>query len=145
LFRGNYIYNLDAKGRLSIPAKLRKQISPEANDTFIITKGTGQCIDLYPLDEWQHLEKKLLELNVFIPEDAKFVRMILQDASEDTMDNQSRITIPQQLKNHAGITKEVLLLGVLKKIELWNPENYNNYINQTEETYEQIAAKVMAK
>jgi MraZ protein len=145
LFRGHYIYSVDAKGRVSIPAKLRKHVSAEANDTFIMTKGTAACIDVYPLDQWQQFERKLLELNTFNPLNAKFVRMSLQFATEDNLDTQSRILIPQTLLQYAKIDKEVLILGALKKIELWNPGVYDEYLIQTPETYEQIAAEVMAK
>ncbi len=70
--------------------------------------------------------------------------MISQFATEDQMDSQSRILIPQNLIDYAGIQKEVLILGVLKKIEVWNPKTYEDYVNDSNETYEQIAARVMA-
>jgi MraZ protein len=69
--------------------------------------------------------------------------MLLQHAFEDTLDSQSRILIPQNLLTHAGITKDVLILGVSTKIELWNPSVYENYLNSSEETFEQIAARVI--
>ena len=144
LFRGQYIYSVDSKGRLSIPAKLRRQLSPEANDTFVMTQGTANCIDLYPMDQWQHFEQKLIDLNPFNPQEAKFIRMILQFATEDKLDSQSRILIPPNLLEYAKIEKEVLVLGALKKIELWNPKTYKEYLEQSSETYEEIAAKVMA-
>ena len=145
MFRGQFTYSIDSKGRISIPAKLRKHVSPEANETFVMTKGTATCIDIYPLDEWQQIEQRLLKLNPFNPDDAKFIRMFSQFASEDTMDSQSRILIPHSLIEYARIEKEVLILGALKKIEVWNPVVYEDYINQSTETYEQIAAKVMTE
>ena len=144
MFRGQFTYSVDSKGRVSIPAKLRKHISSEANDTFIMTQGTATCIDLYPLDQWQQFEQKLLNLNPFKPNEAKFIRMISQYASEDTLDSQSRLLIPQNLLQYAKIDKDVLILGALKKIELWNPQVYADYLTQSSETYEQIAAEVMA-
>jgi len=144
LFRGQFSYSVDAKGRVSIPARLRKHVSPEANDTFVMTQGTGKCIDVYPLDQWLVFEKKLEELNPFDPRKAKFIRMILQHAAEDTLDSQSRILIPQKLLEYAKIEKEVIILGALKKIEIWNPKEFENYLKDTPETYEEIAAQVMA-
>jgi len=144
LFRGQYTYSVDSKGRLSIPAKLRRQLSPEANDTFVMTQGTANCIDVYPMDQWQQFEQKLIDLNPFNPQEAKFIRMILQYATEDNLDSQSRILIPPNLLEYAKIEKEVLVLGALKKIELWNPNVYKEYLEQSSETYEEIAAKVMA-
>jgi MraZ protein len=144
MFRGHFTYSIDNKGRISIPAKLRRHVAPEANDTFIITRGTAACIDIFPLDEWQKFEEKLLNLNSFDPIEAKFIRMISQFATDDTLDSQSRILIPQSLIKFARIEKDVIILGALQKMEVWNPQLYEEYINQTGETYEQIAAKVMS-
>lgn len=88
---------MDSKGRIAIPAKLRKHISAEANETFVMTRGLSNCIDLYPLDEWVKIEQALLNLNSFQPDDARFIRMFVQFASEDVMDVQSRIMIPPRL------------------------------------------------
>ena len=144
MFRGQFTYSVDSKGRIAIPAKLRKHVAAEANDTFVMTRGLSNCIDLYPLDEWQRIEEKLLNLNSFQPDDARFIRMFVQFASEDVMDGQARILIPSTLINYAKIEKEVLILGALKKIEVWNPKVYDEYLSQSEQTYEEIAAKVMA-
>lgn len=144
MFRGQFTYSIDSKGRVSIPAKLRKHINAEANDSFVMTRGLSNCIDVYPLDEWQQVEKKLAELNPFSKDDIKFIRLFSQFAAEDKMDSQSRILIPSSLIQYAKIEKEVLILGALKKIELWNPKTYEEYISQSDESYEDIAAKVMA-
>ncbi len=144
MFRGQFTYSIDSKGRIAIPARLRKHVTAEANDTFVMTRGLSNCIDIYPLDEWQRIEEKLLQLNSFQPDDARFIRMFVQFASEDVMDGQSRILIPSTLINYAKIEKEVLILGALKKIEVWNPKVYDEYLSQSVQTYEEIAAKVMA-
>lgn len=144
MFKGQFTYSIDAKGRISIPAKLRKHISADANDTIVITKGLSKCIDLYPQDEWLRIEEKLLNLNQFQPDDARFLRMFVQYANEDVMDSQSRILIPQLLVDYAEIEKEVLIIGALRKIEVWNPKIYEEYLKQSPLTYEEIAAKVMS-
>jgi MraZ protein len=143
MFRGQFTYTIDDKGRLAIPAKLRKQISKEANDTFVMVKGFSRCIDLYPFDEWQKIEENLLKLNVFNEQHTRFIRMLSSYASEDKMDIQSRIVIPKKLIDYAEIEKEVIILGALKKIEVWNPTNFENYLKSSPETYEEIAEKVM--
>lgn len=117
MFRGQFTYSMDSKGRIAIPAKLRKHISVEANETFVMTRGLSNCIDLYPLDEWVKIEQALLNLNSFQPDDARFIRMFVQFASEDVMDVQSRIMIPPALISYAAIEKEVLILGALKKLK----------------------------
>jgi MraZ protein len=144
LFRGLYTYSVDAKGRVSIPARLRKHFNPDAKDTVVMTQGTSKCINVYPFDQWQVIENRLLKLNPFIPEHARFIRTISQYATEDVLDSQSRILIPQSLLTYAGIEKEVVILGVLEKIELWNPDTYKEYMEASDEPYEQFAAKVMA-
>ena len=143
MFRGQYTYSIDAKGRVSIPVKLRKQLSPEANETFIMKQGTNKCIEFYPLDQWQLHEEKLKSLNQFNPEHTKFLHMHLQNVFEDTLDSQARILIPQILLTHAGIEKDVLIIGLLDKIVLWNPATYFDYLNSSDLPYEQLAAKVM--
>jgi MraZ protein len=143
LFKGHFIHSLDAKGRLSIPAKLRKYITPDAEDSFVMIQGIDKCIDLYPKNHWQNIEDKLKLLNNFNQREQRFLRIILQNAHEDKMDAQSRILISQSLLQYAQIENEVLILGTLKKIELWNPKVYKEYLENSTETFEQIASDVM--
>ena len=143
MFIGSFTYSIDSKSRISIPAKLRKYVKPEANDTFVMTRGIAKCIDIYPHDQWKELEEKLSTLNSFNQKEAKFLRMFLQTASEDTLDAQSRLLIPQNLIEYAGIEKEVFILGAVKKIEVWNPVIYQNYLNDRPESFEEIAEEVM--
>lgn len=144
MFRGQFTYSVDPKGRISIPARLRKNVAPEANDTFIMTQGTSPCIEVFPLDQWKIIETRLQALNIYNPRHARMLRLTLQHAQEDGLDTQSRILVPQSLLNYAKIEKEVLILGVLKKIEFWNPDIYQKYIDESAEPYEQLAAEVMA-
>lgn len=143
MFSGSFVYTLDSKNRLSIPAKLRKNLLPEAKESFMITQGFGKCIDLYPLNEWQVIEDRLKQLNPFDPNQSMMRRILLASASETTMDNQSRIMVPQDLIDFAGIEKDVFILGYLEKIEIWNPQIYKEQVNNTPENYQQLAAKVM--
>lgn len=144
MFIGSFTYSLDAKSRVAIPAKLRKYVNPEANDTFILTRGTSQCIDVYPLDKWNELvQHKLNRLDSFDPKEAMFLRMFLQKAAEDSLDSQSRLIIPQNLVEFAKIEKEVFILGAINKIELWNPSVYEKYLSEQTETFESIAKEVM--
>lgn len=144
MFKGQFIHSIDNKGRISIPAKLRKYILPEANNSFVMSQGLDACIDIYPRDQWLSIEDKLLMLNTFIPKESRFIRMMLQNAHEDEMDAQSRIVIPQSLLEYAKIENEVLILGALKKIEVWNPKIYHDYLMSSGDTFEQIAAEVMS-
>ena len=144
MFIGSFIYAIDNKSRLSIPAKFRKNLKPEAKDTFVMTRGVAKCIDLYPLDYWNEvIQKKLDKLDPFDPKEAMFMRMFLQIATEDTLDSQSRILIPEQLSKYAGIQKEAFILGAIRKIEIWNPKEYEQYIASQNKSFEEIAKEVM--
>lgn len=144
MFRGKYKYSIDAKGRFAIPAKLRKHVSAEANDSFIMTKGRDVCIEIYPADIWsKDIETKLQQLNPFLKEDSRFLRMMSQDAYDDVLDGQSRLLIPHVLLEYAKIDKDVLIIGVLNKIEIWNPSVYEEYMSAATMTFEELAAKVM--
>jgi len=144
MFLGSYNYAIDAKGRISIPAKLRKFVSPEANNTFILTRGSSKCINIYPMDYWKELvASKLDKLNTFDPKEAKFMRLFLQEATEDTFDTQSRLLVPKKLIDSAEIEKDVIILGMNKYIEVWSPKLYEDYLKEIEEPYENIAKEVM--
>lgn len=144
MFLGSFNYSIDAKGRISIPAKLRKFVSPEANDTFVLTRGSSKCINIYPMNYWKELvASKLDKLNTFDPVDAKFMRMFLQEAAEDTFDSQSRLLVPKKLIESAEIEKDIIILGMNKYIEVWNPKLYEEYLKEIEEPYENIAKEVM--
>lgn len=142
-FKGSYIYAVDEKGRVSLPAKLRKYVSPEANDTFVVTRGFEKCLFVYPVDEWNKLEATLRKLSSYDAEHRRFIRVLLELASEIQLDAQARLSIPQELREYSDIRNEVRIIGTLDKIELWNPKTYDDYRNSQPEPYESIAAKVM--
>jgi len=142
-FKGSYTYSVDDKGRINLPAKLRKYVSPEANETFVVTRGFEQCLYVYPADEWNKLEQNLRNLSNYDAEHRRFVRTLLELASEGQLDGQSRLSIPQELREYANIREDVRIIGTLDKIELWNPKIYEEYKRSQSEPYESIAAKVM--
>lgn len=143
MFIGNFTYSIDPKNRLSIPVELRKYLNAEANNTFVLTIGTAQCISIYPLDYWKDLLQKLSTLNTFDPEAMLFARMFTHDAYERSLDSQSRLIIPKNLKEYANIQNEVLIKGVIKNIELWNPDVYNDFISGHRKNFGNIAKEVM--
>jgi MraZ protein len=144
MFLGSFNYTIDAKGRISIPARLRKFVSPDANDTFVFTRGSLKCINIYPMNYWKELlESKLDKLNSFDPNDTKFLRLFLPSAAEDQFDTQSRLLVPKRLIEFAEIEKDVIILGMNKYIEVWNPKLYEEYLKEIEEPYETIAKEVM--
>jgi MraZ protein len=137
------MYSVDDKGRVSLPAKLRKYVSPEAGDTFVVTRGFEKCLFVYPIDEWNKLEANLRNLSSYDPQHRRFIRAILELAQENQIDSQARLSIPPELREYASIQNEVRIIGTLDKIELWNPKIYEEYKNSQPESYESIAAAVM--
>lgn len=142
-FKGSYTYSVDDKGRVSLPAKLRKYVSPEANDTFVVTRGFEKCLFVYPIDEWNKLEAHLRNLSSYDPQHRRFIRAILELAQESQLDSQARISIPPELREYASIQNEARIIGTLDKIELWNPKIYEEYKSNQPESYEDIAATIM--
>jgi MraZ protein len=141
-FKGRFNYSVDNKGRTNIPAKLRKNVSPEANDTFVVTRGFEKCLFVYPLDEWNKLEQSIRELSPSNSQHRFFVRTLLQWATESQLDGQARIIIPQELLKFAGIENEVTIIGVLERIEIWNPALFDDYMNNQSASYENVAESV---
>ena len=134
---------MDSEGRINLPDRLRKYVSPENNDTFVITRGFEKCLFVFPIDEWNKLEQNLRNLSAYDPQHRRFIRAMLELASECQLDNQARISIPPELREYAGIHSEVRIIGVLDKIELWETGAYEEYKKSQGESYEEIASKVM--
>lgn len=140
---GRFEHTIDAKNRVSIPSKLRKEFTELG---CMIVKGTVQCIYIYPMEKWSaEVLPRLEKLDTFNHDHARLKREYLSWSSIDTLDTQSRLLLPQKLLEYASINKDVLLIGTLDKIELWNPEVYENYINQQPLSFEQITEDVMTK
>ncbi|MBE2188317.1 MAG: division/cell wall cluster transcriptional repressor MraZ [Desulfobulbaceae bacterium] len=144
-FKGQELHSIDNKGRVNIPAKMRRSISPDANDTFTVTRGQDDCIVAYPLDEWKNYEEKFEELNQYDSKNRFFLRKILMWSEEVLLDAQQRIMLPKKLTDFAGIEGKVLIVGMVDHIEFWNPEKFEEYLNNHDESYEEVAAKVMVK
>ncbi len=142
-FKGIETYSLDNKGRVNIPAKMRKNISPEANDTFVFSRGFEKCIYAYPMDEWKKKEESLEELNEYKEKNRYFMRVLLQHSQDVKMDAQLRVALPKELTNFAGIDKKVTIAGVMNHIEFWDPDEYEAYMNGHAESYEEVAEKLM--
>jgi MraZ protein len=142
-FKGQETFSLDNKGRVNIPAKMRKALSPDANDTFVLTRGTDKCIVAYPLNEWRKYEERYMGMNQFDEENRFFLRTILAWCEEVEIDAQQRITIGKRYLDFASLEGKVTVVGMIDHIEFWNPDEFERYLNGHGDQYEQIAAKVM--
>ncbi|MFQ5568223.1 MAG: division/cell wall cluster transcriptional repressor MraZ [Rhodothermales bacterium] len=142
-FKGQAEYSVDSKGRVAIPAKMRSALNPEAKSTFTITRGFEKCIFLYPLDRWQKMEEEIGALSSYDREARAFTRRIMMWADEVTLDGQGRIGLPKSLADFADIKDRALMLGAYDRIEIWNPEAFEQYLNEETADYETLAERVM--
>jgi MraZ protein len=127
-FYGSFDYSVDAKGRVNIPAKFRKALSPEAEDTFIVTYGPGNCLRAYPKDVWNRRMAKIAALPA-TPDNDKVRRFISGTSSDSVLDAQGRVTLSAAQMKHAQITKNVTIIGDMQGyIELWDSDRYREHI-----------------
>lgn len=140
-FWASYTSALDSKGRINIPAKVRKNLKPEDENTFIIIRGKYRNLMMYPLSRWdsyiESIEEKLGTSGDF--ED--FSLHIMEDATEQTIDKQGRLNLPQVLIDFAELNGEVKILGSKSWLQVWNDKNYKEYIASTREKYEKMRQK----
>ena len=137
MFMGEYNHTIDAKGRLIIPSKFREVLG----DGFVVTKGLDGCLFVYDNAEWTAFEEKLKALPLMNKESRKFVRFFLAGAAEVEVDKQGRILLPANLREYAGIDKEVVSVGVFSRVEIWSKERYleNNDFDDMDEIAEHMA------
>ncbi|NLY80898.1 MAG: division/cell wall cluster transcriptional repressor MraZ [Lysinibacillus sp.] len=139
MFMGEYQHSVDAKGRLIIPSKFRESLG----STFVITRGLDNCLFGYPMDEWRKLEEKLKNLPMTKKDARAFARFFFSVATEVEIDKQGRINIPSNLAGYAKLEKECVILGVSTKIEIWAKELWEEYFNEAEESFNDIAENLI--
>tara|TARA_B100000131_G_C17953517_1_gene547417 strand:- start:94 stop:552 length:459 start_codon:yes stop_codon:yes gene_type:complete len=135
-FAGEYCKSLDLKNRVNIPAKFRKALDPVNDKTFVITRGFDRCLVLYPIYEWNIVEQQLSSLSSIRNKHRSFVRSVVRHASYVQYDAQGRVIIAEELKNFSSIKKDVIIIGMINKIEIWAPEaleEHDKSSNQAEE------------
>jgi len=125
---GEYLHSVDVKGRIILPVDFREELGT----TFVITKGLDRCLFVYHQSEWKVLSEKLKQLPLSKPEARAFVRFFFSGARQLECDKQSRFLVPANLRDYAMLEKDVVLIGVSNRIEVWNKaqwEAYNDEIN----------------
>ena len=120
MFMGEYNHTVDEKGRLIIPSKFREELGNE----FVVTKGLDGCLFVYGNAEWQTLEEKLRALPLTNKDARAFARFMLAGAAQVELDKQGRILLPQVLRSFAGLEKDVVLIGVASRVEIWNRDKW---------------------
>lgn len=139
MFIGEYQHSIDAKGRVIVPAKFREKLG----ELFIVTKGLDKCLFVYSMEEWSNIESKLKVLPLSQKDARAFVRFFFSGAVECEVDKQGRILIPNNLREHANLEKDVILIGVSSRVELWSKDEWDNYNGNAELNYEEIAEKLI--
>ncbi|EKE71460.1 division/cell wall cluster transcriptional repressor MraZ [Gallaecimonas xiamenensis] len=121
MFRGASEVSLDSKGRLAIPKRYRDQLIADCDGQLVCTIDIHQpCLLLYPLAEWEVIERKLSRLSSMKPAERRMQRMLLGHATELELDNQGRVLVTGPLRNHAGLDGKVMLVGQFNKFEIWS-------------------------
>ena len=122
---GEYEHSLDTKGRLIMPVKLREDIG----EKFVITKGLDGCLFVFSLDEWQIFEAKLKNLPISNKDARQFSRFFFSGAIDSELDKQGRFLINNNLREFAELKKDVIIVGMNSRVEIWSKENWNECIN----------------
>ncbi|MCB2229729.1 division/cell wall cluster transcriptional repressor MraZ [bacterium] len=147
-FFGQYQTTMDDKGRFALPAKLRHVIGHDGNllleGNIILNRGLEGCLAVYAEDEWNSVQERLATLDFTNQDYRYFSRRFYSGVSQVTPDKNGRVLVPQHLIAEADLKKELLILGVNRWIEVWNPDRYNYYLQQYRGTYEEVAGRLFS-
>lgn len=137
MFMGEYNHTIDAKGRLIVPSKFRDVLGSE----FVVTKGLDGCLFVYPNEEWTNIEEKFRDIPLTTKDARKFSRFFFAGAANCEVDKQGRILLPQVLREFADLQKDVVLVGVLSRIEIWSKDRWQdtNTYDDMDEVAEHMA------
>jgi len=139
MFTGEYHHTLDGKGRVIVPSRLREGLG----DRFVVTRGLDNCLFVYPNAEWVRLEQKLKQLPFTKSDSRAFMRLFFSGAMEVEADKQGRILIPQNLREYAGIERDIMFIGVSNRVEIWSEQSWKQYFEKADENYEELAEKMV--
>ena len=143
-FLGEFEATLDAKGRFLLPVGIKKQLSEEDGNQFVINRGFEKCLALYPLKSWQPLFDQISKLNEFDPKVREFRRFFLNGATFVEPDTAGRLLIPPNLKDHAELQKDIVLVSAVNKIEIWDSKKYHQLFDSySAEDFSNLAKDVM--
>ena len=138
MFIGEYNHSVDAKGRMAIPAKFRKQLKTGA----VVTKGLDNCLVIYTKTEWDKLANKLASLPISQANTRAFSRLMLAGAMDVEVDKQGRIILPEYLRKYAGMAKKVVVAGLFNRLEVWDEVRWEKYRTNMEASSNEIAEQL---
>ena len=140
---GEFEVKMDAKGRFLFPSGLRKQLSPAAQENFMLNKGFEECLTLYPMNEWEKISEKLSKMNLFKPKNRMFYRLFHQGAKQVMLDNVGSVHVPVTHMERVGLKKEVMLIAYNDRIEIWDKSKYFEMIEGSMADFADLADEVM--
>ncbi|MBU4304257.1 MAG: division/cell wall cluster transcriptional repressor MraZ [Candidatus Omnitrophica bacterium] len=143
MFYGEFEHSLDKKSRVIIPAKFREALKDSFIERFFITRGLDGCLFIFTEEEWKKQEQKFKSLSFTSTDARRFNRMFFSGASEVICDSQGRMLIPQYLKEFAQIQKDVVIIGVSNRIEIWSKTRWKEFYENSRENFEGTAEKLM--
>ena|ERR1700730_5054603 len=143
-FLGEYEATIDSKGRFLLPAGFKKQLPEKGGSQFVINRGFEKCLSLYPMKSWEPIFEDISKLNDFDPKVREFRRYFLNGATLMDLDSAGRLLIPQNLKEHAGLEKDIVLVSAVNKIEIWDKTKYQQFFESfSPEAFSSLAYTVM--
>jgi len=145
MFYGEYEHAIDKKGRLIIPSKYRESFKEYDIEKLYITRGLDKCLFMFTENEWKSQESKFKSIPFIKSEARKFNRLYFSGAAQIECDKQGRILIPKYLKDYAGIKRDVMIIGISNRIEIWSRDAWQEYYNGSKESFEEIAEKLMTQ
>ena len=143
MFYGEYEHTLDRKDRLIIPSKFREALKEHYIERFFITRGLVKCLFMFAEDEWKTQEQKFKTMSFTKAESSRFNSLYFSGACDMVPDKQGRILIPSFLKEYAGIKRDVYIIGVSNRIEIWGCENWKDYYSTSRDSFEEVAEKLI--
>ena len=139
MFYGEYIHNLDNKDRFVLPSKFRNIANEQKLKIFYLTRGLDKCLFLFPITEWKKLEESFKNLPFTKSESRAFNRLFFSGAVQIKFDSLGRATIPVYLKEFAQIRREIVIIGISNRIEIWGRDIWESYYRINKEKFESIA------
>jgi len=143
MFYGEFEHSIDRKGRLILPAKFREVAKNQFVEKFFITRGLDKCLFMFAEEEWRSQENKFKTMSFTKQQSRIFNRLLFSGAVEICADKQGRILVPQYLKDFATIKKDVMVVGVSNRIEIWAKDTWADFYTNSRQSFEEIAEKLM--
>ena len=139
MFLGTHTPRLDDKGRLIMPAKFREQLE----EGVVVTRGQERCLYVFPMAEFTRLADQLRQAPVTSKQARDYLRVFLSGASDETVDRQGRMTIPQNLRTYAGLTRDCAVIGAGQRVEIWDAAAWETYLAEQEQAFAEQAEEVV--